>query len=248
MVLIMTNLSIVSDLGNIKSEASGLAEKWLSLMKEMRYEQANILCINFIEKYGSFFRKRDLDIGEKKYNQLLVLLIFFKGLQEYVQLCQTTQNKQWFEDNSVVEHVWIKLCDCRERIEFSLQYCHWKDAESILCDLAGLLNFFTEAFGVGNYLSLGIVFDRSICNICHQDFRACSHVERRLYNGKICFYQPVNPQPNHVAIVKKPKDLRCRIWSWNMKEPNQEDGSLTIENACVLTTFSVDDFLQKFES
>lgn len=88
--------------------------------------------------------------------------------------------------------------------------------------------------------------DTSLCNICNQDCRACSHIAGRLYNGKICSYQPVNPQPNHVAYVKIPKDLRCRVWSWQIKD--NEDGSIRIDDACILTSFSVDDFLQDSET
>ena len=141
-----------------------------------------------------------------------------------------------------------ELCDCRERLEFVSHYFQGEVIERVIQDLNGLEEFFRDAFGNGYYCSPGIVLDGSICNICNQDFRACSHIAGRLYAGRICFYQPLNPQIDHVAIVKTPKDLRCRIWDWHIKDNEDKKTGITIENLCVLTTFSVNDFLRAFES
>ncbi|MGE5659773.1 MAG: hypothetical protein ACM37W_24540 [Actinomycetota bacterium] len=226
---------------DFKSYVSSLAEEWLRLMQKKLYHEASQLCINFLENYGSAFKVRTLKIDEDEYNKLLVLLVFFKSLHEYVQLCQITNNRNWSKDNSTVEKVWIKLCDCRERLQFSSQYCQGEAIDQVLSNLDSLEEFFRDVFGSGYYLSPGIVADPSLCNICNQDCRACSHIAGRMYTGKICSYQPVNPQLNHIALVKIPKDLRCRIWSWQIKD--NEDGSIRIDDACILTSFSVDDFL-----
>ncbi len=231
---------------DFKSHASALAEAWLILMQKTQYHEARRICIDFIEKYGSAFKVRALEIDEDEYNKLLILLIFFKSLHEYVQLCQITTDRNWHENNTTVEQVWIKLCDCRERLQFSSQYCQCEATNRVLSDLDGLDEFFRDVFGNGSYLSPGIVADASLCNICNQDCRACSHIAGRLYSGKICSYQPINPQLNHVAVVKIPKDLRCRIWSWQIKD--NEDGSIRIDDACILTSFSVDNFLQDSEA
>ncbi len=53
----------------------------------------------------------------------------------------------------------------------------------------------------------------------------------------------MNIQPNHIAIVKNPKDMRCRLWPWNMKKDSQ--GMLEIHDSLFSTTFAVDDFLQQ---
>ena len=247
--MMSNNISSEADEQNFKAHASSLAEIWLNLMLKRQYQDASELCIDFIEDYGSVFKRRGFEIDEGKYNNLLVLLVFFKGLHEYVQLCHTTQNRNWHKDNSTVEYVWIKLCDCRERLEFASQYCQGKVIDRVFYDLKGLKNFFRDAFGSGTYLSPGIVADGSYCNICHQDFRACSHIAGRLYNGTICYYQQVNPKINHLALVKIPKDPRCRIWDWYIvKDNNNGDKSIRIEKVCFLTSFSVDDFLEGIES
>lgn len=230
---------------DFKGHASDLTESWPDLMKKKHYNEAAQLCIDFLENYGSAFKSRTLEIDEERYNKLFILLVFFKGLHEYVQLCQITNDRNWYKDHTTVENVWIKLCDCRERLQFSSQCCQGEVIDRVFSGLDGLEEFFRNVFGEGSYLSPGIVADVSLCSICNQDCRACSHVAGRLYNGKICFYQPVNPQLNHVALVKTPKDLRCRIWSWHIKD--NEDESIRIDNACILTSFSVDDFLQDSE-
>lgn len=242
----MINTPLETLAKDFKYYASSLAEMWLNLMLKRQYQEAGQLCINFIESYSFGFKGRSFEIDEEEYNDLLILLIFFKGLHEYVQLCQITEDKNWHEENEVVEHVWLKLCDCRERLEFSSKYCQGEAIERVFYDLDGLEKFFQDTFGNGSYFSPGMVADTSLCNICHQDCRACSHLAGRLYGGKICFYQPVNPIFNHVAIVKIPKDPRCRIWHWHIKD--NEDESIVIKDACILTSSRVDDFLQDYES
>ncbi len=244
----MSNSSFQIVTRNFEAHASTLAETWLSLMQEEQYQQASQLCIDFLEKYGSAFKVRSLEIDEDGYNKLLILLVFFKSLHEYIELCQLTNDKHWHKDNATVEKVWIKLCDCRERLQFSSQYCQGEAINQIQYDLNGLEQFFRDAFGDGSYVSPGIVADASLCSICNQDCRACSHIPGRLYNGKICSYHLVNPQPNHVALVKTPKDPRCRIWNWQIKDNKDEDESITIKEVCILTSFSVDDFLQNSEN
>ncbi|MEG4585410.1 hypothetical protein QUA54_09355 [Microcoleus sp. MOSTC5] len=242
----MSNNPLKSTTTDFESHASALAEAWLILMQEKQYHEASRLCIDFLENYSSAFKVRALEIDEDGYNKLLILLVFFKGLHEDVQLCQIINDRNWYEDNTTVEQVWRKLCDCRERIQFSSQYCQSKAINRVFSDLDDLEEFFRAVFGNGCYLSPGIIADASLCNICNEDCRGCSHIAGRLYSGKICFYQLVNPLINHVALVKIPKDLRCRIWSWQIKD--NEDKSSRIDAAPILTLFSVDNFLRDSEA
>jgi hypothetical protein len=154
-------------------------------MKKKQYHEAAQLCIDFLENYSSAFKSRTLEIDEDDYNKLLILLIFFKGLHEYVQLCQITNDRNWHEDHTTVENVWVKLCDCRERLQFSSQYYQGEVIDRVFSNLDGLEEFFRDVFRDGSYFSPGIIADASLCNICNQDCRACSHVAGRLYNGVV---------------------------------------------------------------
>ncbi len=224
---------------------SELVETWLKLMFNKQYEEADLLCTNFITNYGSAFKQRVFEVDDNEYNKLLILLILIKGLHDSVQICQATSNGRWHEHNSIVEQVWIKLCDCKERLEFASRFYQGEVIRKVAQSLDGLESFFQRAFGNGMYLSPGIIVDKYLCNICHKDSRACSHVAGRLYGGRICSYQSVNPQVNHVALVRVPKDLRCRIWSWHIQD-NDEGEGITLK-APVLTPFSIDDFLLKID-
>lgn len=173
-------------------------------------------------------------------------MVFIKALEEYVQICQITQDIEWFKSNETVEKVWIKLCDCMARLNFSSVNCKGEAISKVTDSLNRLEKFFQDTFGNGSYLNPGIIADKSLCSICNKDCRACSHIAGRIYNRKICYYKPVKPRINHVALVEIPKDPRCRIWSWQIKD-NEEDEGITIDKACILTSFSVDDFLYEIE-
>ena len=229
---------------NFEEYASDLIEEWLNLMSQKEYDKANDLCFNFIDNYSLILNKRLFGQNEKNYNIILIILILFKGLQDYIQLCQMTQDRDWYKDSKTVECVWIVLCDSTERIDFASNYCNSEIIERVVIDIKGLEKFFRDSFGDGMYFSPGIIADKSLCNICQKDARACSHIAGRLYDGRICYYQQVNPQIDHIALVKVPKDPRCRIWSWQVKDNDQGEG-IKIDKACVFTTFSIDDFIHK---
>ncbi len=171
------------------------------------------------------------------------LLIFFKGLQETSLLLKLTKNQNWYKDNKLVEKIWGIKCNSKERLEFVSPFRSGLVIENALKKIYQFEEKFRQRFGDGKYLSPGLVIDKYICNICHQDTRTCIHIAGKLYKRKICEYEPIGIQVNHLAIVKNPKDMRCRLWSWNMKKNSQ--GTLTIENCLFSTTFAVDDFLQQ---
>jgi hypothetical protein len=235
-------MTLNSNSVDFDADVSNLVETWLDLMRKKQHDEAKILCIDFIATYGLAFKQRIFEVDENEYNKLLILLVLVKGLHDYTQLCHITTSGDWHENNATVEEVWIKLCDCRERIKFVSQFYQGEAIERVIKDSDGLEMFFRDVFGNGSYLSPGIIMDKYLCSICHEDSRACLHVAGKLYGGRICSYRPVNPQFDHVAIVKVPKDRRCRIWSWHIQDRNEGEGSTM--KAPVLTTFSVDDFLR----
>ena len=134
------------------------------------------------------------------------------------------------------------MCDCKERLEFASGYCRGDVIDQVRESVDGLEKFFRESFGDGTYTSPGIISDKLLCSICQKDSRACAHIPGRLYYGRICRYQLINPRLEHIALVKVPKEPRCRIWSWQVKDNLDGEGA-TLDPICILTTFSIDDFL-----
>jgi hypothetical protein len=192
-------------------------EIWFGLTLGNQYKQAEKICTDFITEYGSAFKMLTLRVVSDEYNLLFICLIFVKGLQDYNQLLVMTENVDWHQDCSTVELSWIKLCDCRERIKYSSQCFKGQIIEEITKKLDDLEDFYPNAFEETNYISSGIIVDKYLCNICSEDVRSCCHINGNLYGGKICNYKPINPRFDHVALVKVPKDPRCRIWPWNIQ-------------------------------
>ncbi|NEO83246.1 MAG: hypothetical protein F6J87_03135 [Spirulina sp. SIO3F2] len=238
----MSHKSVLTKLTGeiIIEKVSYLAETWFSLLSQRNHEKASDICRDFLKRYGKEFHLDNLNEDDR--NTLLMSLIFSKSLHEFTELSQITASNKWLKHPETTERVWFKLCACRERLQFLSHHYKGEIIEMIFSDLDNLEKDFQSEFGEGIYVSPGIVSDSRFCSVCGQDFRACSHITGRLYDGNICSHRSVKPRLNHLAIVEVPKDFRCRIWSWKIKQNN--DGSITI-NVCSLTSFSVDDFLQE---
>ncbi len=230
------------DLLNFENHASSSIGEWHSLLCQKEYDKANELCEIFINIYKPVYNQKEMGESQEEYhNSLLVILVLFKLLQDFAILLQITQDKTWHSNNKIVELVWIKLCDCKDRIEFCIQYYDIEIIELVLNSLYKLESFFRDVYGNGMYNSPGLLIDKLVCNICNKDARGCPHIEGRIYNGTICHYQPVNVQCDHIALVKVPKDPRCRIWPWQSQDNPNGEG--IILETCVLTNFMIDDFL-----
>jgi hypothetical protein len=180
-------------------------ETCFRLILKNQHKQAEEMCTDSIIKYGAVFKNIIFDVVGSDYQQIYTSLILLKGLQEYNQLLQINENVSWQQDCSTIEFVWLKLCDCRERIEYSSQCLKSQFLEDIIQYLDNLESFFPDAFEDGSYLSPGIVVDKYLCSICGEDTRACFHLGGRLYSGKICAYKPINPQTNQGYFILERK-------------------------------------------
>jgi hypothetical protein len=234
--------SLKNDLEKLDADTSIMLYEYRVFMKNKQYTRAGKLCERFIRKWIKVWRRRVINNNEKFYNKLLVFMIFFEALKEYTEIVKITKNRKWHQNNDIVEVLWMKMLDCKDRLEFVLAHYTCQILERVLTDIYGLNEFFRKVFGDGSYISPGIICEKYLCTICRKDTRACSHIAGRLYNGQICYYQPTNEIFNHIAIVKIPKDPRCRIWPWRLKD--NPDGEGVVGDCTILTTFSVDDFLQ----
>lgn len=237
----MTKPSSALSMKEFKTQTVNEVESWLDFMLRDCFDDAAELCAQFIVKYKVGFREHAFNLNEDEYHDMLVVLVFIKGLLDYTQLCQMTKcDKDWYEKNKKVESVWMKICDCRERLAFSYQLCQGEAVNLVFQSLDKLEEFYIERFGTGSYVSPEIEGDGSLCSICQQDFRACSHIPGRLYNGVYCTTNLIDPYISHIALVDVPEDRRCRIWPWNL-EKNQ-DGTVKAD-LMILQSFSVDGFI-----
>jgi len=224
---------------NLDEETYKYFYKWYKLIINKKYERAKKLCLNFIN-----FCKTTIELsywGEINinYNKLLISAILFRGLQEFSYLKQIMRDKEWNKSHKEVNYNWIVLQDCKDRLGFVYQYLSETEIiDIVLNDIQSIDKFFEVSFGIGKYISPEILIKKSICNICNQDVRSCHHISGRIYNGRICYGSPVDPLIRAISLVDVPRDLRCRIWDWQL------EGTI-LKDVCIMTSFSVDDFLHQ---
>lgn len=242
MRLAITNQRIITNKineCNLDEETYKYFHDWWQLIINKKYEKAEELCLNFID-----FCKTTLELsswGEinTNYNKVLVSAILFKGLQEFVYLKQKIRDKQWNKSDKKVEYNWIILQDCKDRVNFVYQYLTETEIiDNVLNEIKLIYKLFEDTFGIGKYISPEILIKKSVCNICNEDVRCCHHISGRIYNGKICYGLPVDPFIRAVSLVNVPKDLRCRIWDWQVEDSMLKD-------VCIMTSFAIDDFIKQ---
>jgi hypothetical protein len=68
------------------------------------------------------------------------------------------------------------------------------------------------------FVSAGLIVRSQKCSICGTEYGDCEHVAGRPYMGRFCAIIAADLEANHVAIVEKPADKRCRITSFDTPE------------------------------
>ncbi len=160
-------------------------------MSNNKLYESELLCLTFIEKYKNYLEKYIQTNQESEYYCLRDLLIFFKGSQETSLLLKLTKNQNWYKDNKLVEKIWGIKCNSKERLEFVSPFILGLVIKNALKKIYQFEEQFRQRFGDGKYLSPGLVIDKYICNIWHQDTRTCIHIAGKLYERKICEYKPM---------------------------------------------------------
>lgn len=67
------------------------------------------------------------------------------------------------------------------------------------------------------FLSVGTVVDQLKCSICGEDYDQCQHLVGLPYMGEMCNTIIANAELDHIAIVDRPADKRCRIKTFGSK-------------------------------
>jgi len=189
--------------------------------------------------------KKIPEISEVTQNNLTLFAIFFKGLEELTELLIIQDDKNWTSDTKNIEIVWNLLQNSEDRLKASMRFLPIQP--EIIASINKLIDeneqFFLKNFGSGVYSSPEVLIKKTKCSICHLDFRDCDHLQGVLYNGKICKIMGEDIEFHGSALVSEPRDRRCRIWPFNAEK--EANGSLLIKNSIMMTTFSIDDFLEE---
>lgn len=173
-------------------------------------------------------------------NKALIYGILFRGLEDFINLKAKTHSPIWFKNTKLVEKLWVKLCDCNDRFNYVSKFATGDSLDWILAEISKLEKKFEYYFGKGQYSSSAFRAKKLECSICENDLRRCDHIGGAIYDGKVCMgiVREVT-NVDHVALVKNPADLRCRLWPWNAQK--QDDSSLKVSGT-MLASFKLDDF------
>ncbi|MGB7789262.1 hypothetical protein [Methanoregula sp.] len=171
--------------------------------------------------------------------------ISFNAFEELSELLTIVSCRDWIFSLRDVEWVWFLLQNCNERFESVLSASIFPDNASkfIKKSIRDIEYQIGKKYGNGFYLSPEVIIENSVCSICSQEPRSCSHIQNHVYDGKICRIIPTKINPGSCIIVtSNPKDKRCRIW--NIRENSKDyDYKYTAKSVPFLVSFRIDDFL-----
>jgi hypothetical protein len=220
---------------NLMAELDAHAVAIAKLCNAQSYVEAGRLAAATVERIKSVIRENELK-PEAEINDLFVRAVFFRSLFDFALLGHATLQAKWDEDHRVLDFVWTKYWDCKERFDYSRGAFGGLFVTFVAEFLDRLARYYEERFGRGWYLSAEILIRTRLCSICNNDIRRCDHVPGKLYCGRICHALARDIEPMGASLVENPHDPRCRIWPWNV-----DDEKRTI-TAPVLSVHQLDDF------
>lgn len=208
-----------------------------SLIKDRNGKKAREQAKLAIETCKSILNMKEGVTPETR-DKIRITGILYRGFQDFIDLYRTTKSPDWVTKHDLVEKAWMQLCDCKDRIEYVSNFCHNDGTlDKVICKIRDIEKEFVDNFGEGMYMSPEIIAKRTVCSICKEDSRSCEHLSGRIYNGVLCSHIPQDLKFRRFALVRFPKDPRCRIWPW------QYDGDNIFKNVCLMRpTLRLDDF------
>jgi len=213
-------------------------ENWFKFFKSKDYTACNEITTVHVNLCKQILDEEQFGDSEEANNLAYITGVLFKGFSEYVQLAEFTRNSGWAADNKKTEEIWNLMWNCYDRFKFCKGKFFAEDFDKMLVTLDKLKENFIGNFGHGLYSSPEILIKKEICSICEQDSRACLHFTGQLYNGVMCYSVAQKFDLKSVSLVTVPRDPRCRMWLWNLKEDNTISGA-------IMVLFRIDDWLNE---
>ena len=213
---------------------------WKLLFGEQKYQACYDLSKSVIDILKPLYRNRlygESPEAVEGYNFAYLFLILAKSLEDLIELVDLTKDGTWTNDNKLVEVIWDKLWDAKERLDKFKSHCTEGGVlDGIYDQLEKLESDFREIFGSGIYMSPVLLIKSAECTICGKNIKACSHIPGNLYDGISCKEKVVDFELHGADIVQSPFDMRCRIWPWNFTK------EMTFQ-ARLHSLGSIDDFI-----
>lgn len=206
-----------------------------NLIQEGNFSKAQNISKALLTQYKNILRKQSWGTDGDK-NFIFIFAVGIKALEDYSEIGEMTSDINWSENTQTVENVWIKLWDCKERVEYILENFQGNLFHIVLQRINELHAEYINTYGNGLYSSPEFLIKKEICSICGQNVKACLHISGNIYDGQICKYLIEDFEFKNISLVTVPKDPRCRIWSWNVE-------GRTIEGMAYFFKSGIDSFL-----
>ncbi|HRK81703.1 MAG TPA: hypothetical protein PLZ12_09660 [Saprospiraceae bacterium] len=202
-----------------------------------RFKDAKGISTTLLNEYKKILKENTWAEDDDK-SLILVLAIGFKAIDDFIEIGEITTPEKWFEKNDLIEKLWIKLWDCKERVDYVIDNFQGDLFVIVSKKLEELHKDFLEVYGNGIYASPEFLIKKETCSICDLDVRACLHISGHVYSGAICKYVVKDFEMRSISLVTVPKDPRCRAWAWNME-------GRTIKGMAFFFNSGVDSFLNE---
>lgn len=207
-------------------------------LRESNSDEIRRFLIDILLKLRRELTDNRQQYGDEEKNRYYACAVSLRGLLDYINLSEIVSRNKWKEDHDILDLVWTRMWDCKNRIDAYPGALSGLIIDHIHSFLQRLENFYSQKFGNGLYFSPDIKIKRRDCSICKDNIKKCSHIPGKLYAGVMCRQMMIDFEFESVSIVENPEDPRCRIWPWNYNIENS-----TMQGAYI-TFFSIDDFIQ----
>lgn len=218
----------------------------IKLVNRTNYEICKSNTIEAINSVKHILKTKPWGEYNDFYNNVLIHGIMFKSLDDLLDIITLTNDKKWIEEHKIIEEVWRKMIDCKERTLYVKNYLNEGYFDFIMTNINNLEKVFNHNWGGSMYMSVEFIYD-PVCNICFEDIRTCEHKKNVIYNGRLCKIIRQNFEFKMSNFVDEPHDFRCRIWPWNINFKDAEENERTTFSSVIFTFFTVDDFLNDEE-
>jgi hypothetical protein len=215
-----------------------ISDCYKSILKK-DFDKAQGDATELINQYKDVLKEENWGRQDDK-SLILICAIGAKAIDDYAEIGRITSTVNWFEKTELIEKLWIKLWDCKERVEYVFNNFQGDLFQIVLSKVNELHSEFIKVYGNGIYASPEFLIKKETCSICNLDVRACLHISGHIYNGVICKYVVKELEMRSISLVTVPKDPRCRAWAWNME-------GRTIKGMAFFFNSDIDSFLKDNE-
>src|SRR5258708_6345519 len=81
-------------------------------------EKAKFIARTTVSELKTLLEQPPTDNPEEFLGSVFYLSVFFRALYDFAALKELTSSDDWVRDRKSLEAVWVKLCDCKDRLGF----------------------------------------------------------------------------------------------------------------------------------